>query len=156
MVHARFGSKDAVLDAFFMTEYMSRLSPDLDPRASGLAQALAHFDRIADLYADDPEFLKAMFVAAFEAVKTTSPLRQRVRSQLEAGEKKVGRGLRKGVRDGSVRADINVRRAVGDISTAVFGIAYRWITLPEGYDFARELKSLRARVVEEYGTSSPC
>ncbi len=155
MVHARFGSKDAILDTFFMTEYMSRLSPDLDPRPRP-AQALAHFDRIADLYADDPEFLKAMFVAAFEAVKTTSPLRRRVRSQLEAGEKKVGRGLRKGVRDGSVRADINVRRAVSDISTAVFGIAYRWVTLPEGYDFARELKSLRARVVEEYGTSSPC
>jgi AcrR family transcriptional regulator len=155
MVHARFGSKDAVLDAFFMTEYMSRLSPDLDPKANGLAQALAHFDRIADLYADDPEFLKAMFVAAFEAVKTTSPLRQRVRGQLEAGEKKVGKGLRKGVRDGSVRADVNVGRAVSDISTALFGIAYRWLALPEGYDFARELKSVRVRIIEDYGTSSP-
>jgi len=155
MVHARFGSKDAILDAFFMTEYMSRLSPDLDPKANGLAQALAHFDRIADLYADDPEFLKAMFVAAFEAVKTTSPLRQRVRGQLEAGEKKVGKGLRKGVRDGSVRADVNVGRAVSDISTALFGIAYRWLALPEGYDFARELKSVRVRIIEDYGTSSP-
>ena len=79
-----------------MTEYMSRFNPDLDPRASGIAQVLAHFDRIADLYADDHEFLKAMFVAAFEAVKTTSPLRRRVRSQLEAGEKKVGSGSEEG------------------------------------------------------------
>ena len=88
-------------------------------------------------------------------MKTTSPLRQRVRAQFEAGEKKVGKGLRKGVRDGSVRADVNVRLAVSDISTALFGIAYRWLALPEGSDFARELTSVRIRIIEDYGTSSP-
>lgn len=154
MVHARFGTKDAVLDAFFQKEYISRLSPDLIPDASGLQQALGHFDRIADLHAEDPEFLKAMFVAAFEAVKTTSPLRERVRGQLESGEQKVRAGLQKGVADGSVSPDVDINRAVSDISTAVFGIAYRWIALPEGYDFGDELRNLRARIVEQYGSQT--
>ncbi len=35
MVHARYGSKDAVLDAIFMREYVAQLSPDLDPEANG-------------------------------------------------------------------------------------------------------------------------
>ena len=40
MVHARYGSKDAILDAIFLREYMAQLSPDLDPEATGLQQAL--------------------------------------------------------------------------------------------------------------------
>ena len=70
MVHARYGSKDAILDAFFLHEYVTQLSPDPDPDATGLQQALAHFDRIGQLAAEDPDLLRAMFVATFEAVKT--------------------------------------------------------------------------------------
>jgi hypothetical protein len=59
-----------------------------------------------------------MFVATFEAVKTTSPLRHRVRDQLKSGAAKVEKGLRMGVRDGSVCSGIDIARAVSDISTA--------------------------------------
>ena len=41
-------------------------------------QVLGHIDRIRDLYAHDPDVLRAMFVSTFEAMKTTSPLRKRV------------------------------------------------------------------------------
>lgn len=150
MVHARYGSKDAVLDAVFMREYMAQFSPDLDPGASGLAQALAHFDRIGQLAAEDPEFLRAMFVAAFEAVKTTSALRARAVAQLVSGRAKVQAGLRKGIEDGSVRSDIDVDAAVTDISTAVFGVAYHWLVLDDGCDLVRELESLRARIIRDY------
>lgn len=151
MVHARYGSKDAVLDAVFMREYMAQLSPDLDPKASGLQHALAHFDRIGQLAAQDPEFLRAMFVAAFEAVKTTSALRARSVGQLVSGREKVEIGLRKGIEDGSVRADIDVDAAVDDISTAVFGVAYHWLVLAEGCDLGPGLERLRARIVSDYG-----
>ena len=105
MVHARYGSKDSILEAF-LHEYMKRLNPDPDPKTSGMMQVLAHFDRIEEIYAEDRGMLLAMFVATFEAVKTTSPLRQRVRDQLESGSAKVEKGLRKGIRDGSVRSGI--------------------------------------------------
>jgi len=150
MVHARYGSKDAILESF-LHEYVKRLNPDPDPKTSGMDQVLAHFDRIEEIYTEDHELLLAMFVATFEAVKTTSPLRGRVRDQLRNGAEKVEMGLRKGIRDGSVRSGIDIARAVNDISTAVFGIAFCWTALSDQYDLGRELTSVRARIVENYG-----
>jgi len=154
MVHARYGSKDAVLDAIFMREYVAQLSPDLDPEASGLQHALAHLDRIGQLAAEDPELLRAMFVAAFEAVKSTSVLRPRSLGQLEVGMHKVQAGLEKGISDGSVRSDVDVKRAVNDISSAVYGIAYLWLVLSDGYDLKNELKCLRVRLIRDYGSTA--
>jgi AcrR family transcriptional regulator len=154
MVHARFGSKEAVLEAF-LHEYVKRLNPDPDPKTSGMQQVLAHFDRIEEIYEQDPELLLAMFVATFEAVKTTSPLRHRVRDQLKSGAAKVEKGLRKGIRDGSVRSGTDIASAVSDISTAVFGIAFWWTALSDQSDLGRELAKVRTRIVETYGGPSP-
>ena len=150
MVHARYGSKDAILESF-LHEYVKRLNPDPDAKTSGMDQVLAHFDRIEEIYTEDHELLLAMFVATFEAVKTTSPLRERVRDQLRNGAEKVEMGLRKGIRDGSVRSGIDIARAVNEISTAVFGIAFCWTALSDQYDLGRELTCVRARIVGNYG-----
>ena len=76
-----------------------------------MQQVLAHFDRIQELYAQDPELLRAMFVATFEAVKTTSPLRDRVRTQLERRRGQGRRRTAKGhARTASVRRGIDIGR----------------------------------------------
>jgi AcrR family transcriptional regulator len=151
MVHARYGSKDAILEAFFTHEYVQRLSPAPEPDATGLDEALAHFDRIQKVYAEAPDFLRAMFAMTFEAVKTTSPVRPILRAWLTRGVENVEAGLRKGIRDGSVRSDIDIDRAVNDVSAGVFGVAFQWIALSDRYDLPRELTYLRARLVNEYG-----
>lgn len=155
MVHARYGSKDAILETLFKNEYEKRLNPDPNPDASGLQQALAHFDRIQELYVEDRDFLQAMFVMSFEAAKNTSPLRRRMRTWLQRGAGVVETGLRNGIRDGSVRNDIDVERAVNDVSAAVFGLAYQWVVLANRYDLARELKYVRARIIRDYGSDAP-
>jgi hypothetical protein len=78
-------------------------------------------------------------------------LREYVQKYVQAGIDKVAAGLRKGLRDGSVRADVDIDRACSDISAAVFGLAYQWIVLPDGYDLPRELKHVQARFVQTYG-----
>jgi AcrR family transcriptional regulator len=150
MVHARYGSKDAILEAF-LHEYVRHLNPDPDPTDTGMQQVLAHFDRIQEVYDQDAELLRAMFVATFEAVKTTSPLRDRVRSQLEGGAAKVDAGLRKGIEDRTVRADIDIGAAVNDITAAVFGIAFQWVVVPRVHDLEAEIAQTRARIVADYG-----
>jgi AcrR family transcriptional regulator len=150
MVHARYGSKEAILEAF-LHEYVKRLNPDPDPDDPGMTQVLAHFDRIEEIYTEDHELLRAMFVATFEAVKTTSPLRDRVRAQLDSGAAKVEAGLRNGIDDGSVRADVDIRPAVTDITAAVFGIAFQWVVLPDSHELGDEIKHVRARVIRDYG-----
>lgn len=151
MVHARYGSKDAILDAFFSHEYVQRLTPSPEPDATGLDEALAHFDRIEEVYAEAPDFLRAMFAMTFEAVKSTSPVRPVLQTWLTRGVELVESGLRKGARDGSVRSDIDIDRAVNDISAGVFGVAFQWLASSDGYDLVRELSYLRARLAGEYG-----
>lgn len=153
MVHARYGSKDAILDAFFLHDYVKQLSPDPDPDATGLREAIGHFDRVRRLFSEDRDFLRAMFVATFEGVKTTSPLRPRVQQWLQRGVDKVETGLRRGVDDGSVRPDVDVDRATSDLSAAIFGAAYLWTVLADGYDLDRELGYVRDRFIREYGST---
>ncbi|MET0699308.1 MAG: TetR/AcrR family transcriptional regulator [Mycobacterium sp.] len=151
MVHARYGSKDAILDAFFEHGYVQRVLPGRQPGASGMENAVAHFGRIQQLYAEDRDFLRAMFVMTFEAVKTTSPVRTRLQTWFEHGVDAVEAGLRDGIADGSVRPDIDLGPAVNDISAAGFGIAFHWIVLPDRYDLARELEHARTRAIRDYG-----
>ncbi|MGV0741910.1 TetR/AcrR family transcriptional regulator [Mycolicibacterium sp. XJ870] len=150
MVHARYGSKDAILAAFQQT-YVTRLNPDAEPGATGLQQVLAHFDRIQEIHAEDAALMRAMFVSAFEAVKTTSPLRDAVRTQLSGAAVKIDAGLRAGIEDGSIRPDIDVASALQDITAAVFGIAFQWVVLPEEHDLDSELNRVRGRIMSTYG-----
>ncbi len=150
MVHARYGSKDAILDAF-QDVYVARLNPDPEPGATGLQQVLAHFDRVQEIYAEDAAVTRAMFVSAFEAVKTTSPLRDGVRAQLAGAAVKIEAGLRTGIADGSLRPDIDVDMALRDITGSIFGIAFQWVVLPEDHDLDREIDCVRARITSSYG-----
>lgn len=153
MVHARYGSKDAILAAILQHGDVQRLLPAPVPGETGMANAIAHFVRIEDMYREDPAFLRAMFVMTFEAVKTTSPVRALLQTWFERGVDAVDAGLRLGITDGSVRPDIDVERAVNDVSAAGFGIAFHWIVLAEPYDLARELAFTRERIVRDYGVT---
>lgn len=151
MVHARYGSKDAILETMLEDGDVQRLLPAPVPEATGMANAVAHFLRIEEMYRQDPVFLRAMFVMTFEAVKATSPIRVLLHEWFERGVEAVAAGLRLGMADGSVRPDIDVDRAVNDVSAAAFGIAFHWIVLGERYELDRELAFARERIVQDYG-----
>lgn len=152
MVHARYGGKDAILDALISTEYESKLSPSPDPATSGLEQALAHVDRITGLHAEDPELLRAIFVLTFEASKKTAQARSGIQIWLKRAAVTVEAGLRAGIKDGSVRPDLDIESAVNDFGAAVIGTAYQWIMQAYPYDMAREMAYVRARLTNDYGT----
>jgi AcrR family transcriptional regulator len=151
MVHARYGSKDAILDTLFRDTYEGRLDTTPPQDADGLSQALGHFERIIELYVADREFTRAVFVLTFEAVKSTSPVRARIQDWLTAGAETVTAGLRTGIDDGSVRIDVDVDAATTDISTAGLGVAYHWIVFGDAYPLDTALKSVRDRIIRDYG-----
>jgi AcrR family transcriptional regulator len=153
MVHARYGGKDAILDVLFRETYEARLGAGSDGGLDGLQQAVEHFDRIIALYAEDREFLRAMFVLSFEAVKSTSPMRSRLQAWLSGGAERVEAVVRAGVEDGSVRTDVDVESATVDISTSGLGVAHHWMVLGDDYRFDEALKSVRGRIIRDYGTA---
>jgi AcrR family transcriptional regulator len=151
MVHARYGSKDAILDSLFRDTYEARLDSAPAQDADGLSQALGHFDRIIGLYVEDRAFTRAVFVLTFEAVKSTSPVRARIQDWLTGGAETVAAGLRAGIEDGSVRPDVDVGSATTDISTAGLGVAYHWIVFGDAYPLDVALKTVRDRIIRDYG-----
>jgi hypothetical protein len=56
----------------------------------------------------------------------------------------VEHALRTGIEDASVRADLEIERAVTEILAAGWGLAYGWIVLPERFDLPLELQRMRA------------
>jgi len=154
MVHARYGSKDAILDTLFRTTYEARLGATPPEDADGLTRALGHFDRIIELYADDRAFTRAVFVLTFEAVKSTSPIRDRMLAWLRDGAETVAAGLRAGIDDGSVRPDVDLDAATTDISTAGLGVAYHWIVFGDSYGLDTSLCAVRDRIARTYGRAS--
>lgn len=154
MVHARYGSKDVILDSLFRTTYEAQFDTTGEHGGTGFENALGHFNRIIGLYDEDREFLRAMFVLTFEAVKSTSPIRPRMQEWLTRGATTVEAGLRAGVRDGSVRTDVDIDSAVTDISTAGLGVAYHWIMFSDAYPLDRGLNTVRERIIRDYAANS--
>jgi AcrR family transcriptional regulator len=148
MVHARYGTKDALLDELMRTEYEQRIVPDLVETTTGLDRVLGYVDRLGQLATDDERFLKAMFVLSFEAVRGSPALNPRITSWLTGLEAGVADALIKGKDDLSVRADLETSAAARDIMITGFGIAYAWIVLP-GTDIHAELARWRARIVHD-------
>jgi AcrR family transcriptional regulator len=154
MVHARYGSKEAILDTLFTTEYVSKLSPAPDPDSSGLAQSLAHVDRIRLLYDEDRDLLRAIFVLTFEAATAASRAHTHIRMWLKKAAETVEAGLLAGLADGSVRPDIDLDRAINDFGAAVLGTAYQWIMQAYPIDMAAEMAYVRDRLIREYGSAA--
>lgn len=151
MVHSRYGSKDALLDTLFRTEYEERLDPSVALAVSGLCQVLSPFDRLSELLIEDPDFLESMFVLSFEAVKRNSALRDRITAWMDQVAATVETGFRRGLIDGSVRSDLEVDRAVADVVATGVGAAYGWIVLPGRFNLAVEFDRLRWRIQRDYG-----
>jgi AcrR family transcriptional regulator len=154
MVHARYGSKEAILETLFATEYEKKLRPAPDPESDGLTRALAHVDRMQRLYAEDPELLRAIFVLTFEAAKDKSQAHPYIRVWLKRSADTVEAGLRQGIDDGSVRPDIDIDRTINDFGAAVLGAAYQWIMQAYPIDMAEEMAYVRSRLVNDYGSAA--
>jgi hypothetical protein len=52
------------------------------------------------------------------------------------------------------RSDIDIDTAVKDITSAVFGIAFQWVAVPQAHDLDDELNSVRCRIIRQYGPPS--
>jgi AcrR family transcriptional regulator len=149
MVHARYGTKDALLDELMHTEYEQRILGGVDDAGTGLQRVQAFVDRLDQLATDDERFLKAMFILSFEAVRGSAGVTPRITRWLADLEAGIVAALTAGKSDGSVRADLEPANAAREAMIEGFGIAYAWIVLP-GTDFHAELARWRAHIAADY------
>jgi len=150
MVHARFGTKDALLDELLRAEWEQRFLGGVVDGLTGLQRVLAYADQFGQLADEDEQFLRAMFVLSFEAARGSAVGRPRIVRFLEELEAAVADAMTAGQTDGSVRADVQPSDAARECMINGCGIAYVWVVLP-GADLRTELARWRTRIVADYG-----
>lgn len=151
MVNARYGTKDALLDELLRTRYEDRVLASTAPDLSGLETVLAAYDGLIDLAAEDPLLLRAMFVLNLEAAGNAQTLRPRITDWLRRLEGRLVAALDDGVRDGSVRPDVEPKAAARHVLQVTIGAAYTWIVLPSPTDLPAELRRLRDDARRAFG-----
>lgn len=147
MVAERFGSKEALLDAV-LTEYERRIDVGVAADATGFDRAVAPVDALCQFVADDPTFLRAMFILNFEAVHDAGSLRERIRQWLVGVHQSIADGLRAGMADGSITAEVDADDFSREILTTGIGYSYWWVVLPDQIDFPWTLTRWRERLTE--------
>lgn len=146
MAHARYGSKEALLDEIMRNDYEQWIGTDTDVEASGLEQVLARIDNVESLASSNPQFTRAMFIMQFEALGSVTAFRERVTDWLHRLGDAVESAVRLGQQDGSVRRDIEPACFADDLKSMVIGIAYLWALEPESVDLVARLRHTRARI----------
>jgi AcrR family transcriptional regulator len=153
MVHARYGTKVALLEELMCTEYEQRILGGIDDTAAGLQREQAIVDQLEQLATDDEPFLKSMFILSFGTVRGSVSVTARITRWLADLEAAIVAALTAGKSDGSVRADIEPTSAARETMMTGFGIAFAWIVLP-GTNFHAELARWSARIAADYSPSA--
>lgn len=152
MVHARYGSKDALLQYVLGEYFEDRMDVVPDPSLDGLHQVLARIDAFKEFASEDDEFLRAVFVLQFEA--TRGELRERVATWVERQRNGIVLAIQAGLEDGSVRPELDAGIEAVDILASGIGIAYLWVTDASGLELQSTVSRWRSRLENWLSNSS--
>jgi len=120
---------------------------------SGLDGALVLIDAIVAQAAKDPRALRVLYALMFEAIGPDDVLRQRFVKFHETFRADFASFIKKGRKDGSVRAEVDPEAEGALIVAGLRGIAYQWLLEPTGFDlvpaltYFRDTTAARLRVV---------
>ena len=153
MVHARYGSKDALLEALFREHWYTRLLPDVDVNLTGLQRILGQIDRLSATIEDERDVFRAFIVLGFEMpahADTLKPFFQRWVQTYYAG---MIDSFRAGEIDGSIRPGIDHRLEAERFAAYGMGLCFLWSIDWDGYDMAGALKRWRRELEGAYGAA---
>ena len=146
MVQFRYGTKEALLESLLREEYESRLLIPPDPELSGLGQVLAQVELLRDRVADMPELMRGFFVLSFEALGPLRGLGAWLGDWLERYHAATEAAVRTGIKDGTIRRDIDPKREAGALIGDCVGQAFLWTAAPDRFDLVAELDGVRERI----------
>ena len=154
MVRVRYGSKEALLESIFGSELDRRLLPPEDEDLTGLAWMLSRVDHVLGLLEEEPQLMRAFCVMSFEAAGPVPALRPWYSRWLADYERQIAAHLNAGVRDGTVRKDVDAEHVAADFVLHGIGLVFRWTLDPDGFALAGRLRSWRARLASELAAAT--
>jgi AcrR family transcriptional regulator len=137
LVTARFGSKQKLLTALVERMTAGWTHRNVLPRTvgrSGFEAVVTLLDAIRDQAQRDPRALRVLYALMFEALGPNADLRANFVEFHRSMRADIARMLRRGVRDGSVRGDVDPAAEAVCIVGGLRGVAYQWALDPDAFD----------------------
>jgi AcrR family transcriptional regulator len=136
LVTVRFGTKENLLNALvdrMTTGWTHRNVLPQTAGRSGLDAIVVLLDAIRAQAEQDHRSLRVLYALMFEALGANADLRAHFVDFHRSFRRDVARLVRRGVRDGSIRAGIDVVAEAGYIVGGLRGVAYQWALDPEEF-----------------------
>jgi AcrR family transcriptional regulator len=130
MVRARFGSKEALLEAVVTSAYEGPVLAALPESASGLQRVLARLDATAVLIDESPALLRMVFAIEFQAAGSGSRMSRKVADWVARLRADIHAAILDGQADHSIRADVDAEPTAHAIVVEGIGSAFMWIVDP--------------------------
>jgi AcrR family transcriptional regulator len=154
MVHARYGSKDALLEALFSEQWEARLLPELDESRSGIERILGQVDQLITTIDVERDLFRAFVVLGFEMPSQAETGKPWFRRWVERYYARMTENFVAGERDGTIRAGIDHRLEAERFVAHGMGLCFLWSLDWDGYDMAGALKRWRNELERTYGTAA--
>jgi AcrR family transcriptional regulator len=147
LVTARFGSKAGLMEALIHhivgRWHHRNVLPEADGKP-GLEGLLIVLDAIRAQAERDPRGLHVLYALIFEAVGHDELLRSRFAVFHQGMRDDFADLIRRGIRDGSIRATVEPAREAVSIVAELRGIGYQWLLDREGFQLSGPLRHLVA------------
>jgi AcrR family transcriptional regulator len=151
MVHARFGTKETLLEAVVTSAYERPVLAALPESASGLERVLARLDTTAALIDESPALLRMVFAIEFQAAGSGSAMSQRVAGWVTRLRADIHAAILDGQADNSIRADVDAEPTAHAIVVEGIGSAFMWIVDPTE-DFRARITQWRQHTLKTLTT----
>ncbi len=149
MVHARYGSKDALLESVFRSEWQERLLPE-DGDLTGLDRVLDQVDRLIKLVEEERDLVRAIVVLSFELTVHGAALKPWPRDWFDRYFQLTVENLRTGVKDGSIRSGLDHRAEARRFAAYGMGLGFMWSLDWDGYGIEEALADWRRRIKADF------
>jgi AcrR family transcriptional regulator len=148
MVRDRYGTKEALLESLFDTQFGQRLLPAMrrERIGTGLQRVLGQLDDLLGAVQQEPEIIRGMIVLTFETPAALSNFAPWFDDLIKGYQTELAGHFAAGQRDGSVREDLDPDREAETFVSYAIGLCFRSVLVREGYDFAAEITAWRARL----------
>lgn len=151
LVTTRFGTKENLLNVLIDRVTSDWVEHNVLPEIadlSGLDAIETYLDSVADQLRKDPEPLAVLWALTFEALRSSSQLRERFIPFHQGVIDTIAGYLRTGVEDGSIRSDIDPEREAILFTATLRGIAYHWLLLRDDDQLFDQFAALHEQVEE--------
>jgi AcrR family transcriptional regulator len=147
MVQFRYGTKEAFLESLLREEYETRLLlTEPATEMTGLEQVLAQIDLLRDQTAAEPGLMRGFFVVCWEATGPLESLRGWLADWLKRYQGMTVEAIRAGIKDGSIRKDVDPEAEATAMVGSCIGDAFMWTAAPDFVDFVESIQRTRDHV----------